>query len=83
MDSLWYKDAVIYELPVQAFYDSNGDGSGDFPGLIEKLDYAPDLGVSAISLLPFHRLLLATAFRSQNTNLSIHATAHSAISRRF
>jgi glycosidase len=54
MDSLWCKDAVIYELPVQAFYDSNGDGSGDFPGLIAKLDYLRDLGVSAISLLPFY-----------------------------
>jgi maltose alpha-D-glucosyltransferase/alpha-amylase len=55
MDSLWYKNAVVYELPVEAFYDSNGDGSGDFPGLIEKLDYVRDLGVSAISLLPFYR----------------------------
>jgi maltose alpha-D-glucosyltransferase / alpha-amylase len=38
-DALWYKDAIIYELHVRAFYDSNGDGIGDFPGLTQKLDY--------------------------------------------
>jgi pullulanase/glycogen debranching enzyme len=43
-DPLWYKDAVIYELHVRAFKDSNGDGIGDFPGLIQKLDYLQDLG---------------------------------------
>lgn len=51
---LWYKDAVIYELHVRAFYDSNDDGIGDFPGLIKKLDYLEDLGVTAIWLLPFY-----------------------------
>jgi len=53
-DPLWYKDAVIYELAVKAFADSNGDGIGDFPGLIEKLDYLQDLGVTALWLLPFY-----------------------------
>ncbi len=53
-DPLWYKDAIIYELHVRAFYDSNGDGIGDFPGLTEKLDYLHDLGVTAIWLLPFY-----------------------------
>jgi maltose alpha-D-glucosyltransferase/alpha-amylase len=53
-DPLWYKDAIIYELHVRAFYDSNGDGVGDFPGLTEKLDYLHDLGVTAIWLLPFY-----------------------------
>jgi maltose alpha-D-glucosyltransferase/alpha-amylase len=52
--SLWYKDAVIYELHVKAFRDSNGDGVGDFRGLIEKLDYLEALGVTAIWLLPFY-----------------------------
>src|SRR5215211_6509563 len=52
-DLLWYKDAIIYELHVRAFYDSNGDGIGDFPGLIQKLDYLQDLGVTALWLLPF------------------------------
>ena len=50
----WYKDAIIYELHVKAFLDSNGDGSGDFAGLVEKLDYIADLGVTAIWLLPFY-----------------------------
>jgi len=53
-DPLWYKDAVIYELHVRAFHDSNGDGVGDFPGLIQKLDYLQHLGVTAIWLLPFY-----------------------------
>ena len=50
---LWYKDAIIYELHVRAFYDSDGDGIGDFRGLIEKLDYLKDLGVTCIWVLPF------------------------------
>ncbi len=52
--SLWYKDAVIYEARVRAFYDSDGDGIGDFRGLAEKLDYLQDLGVTALWLLPFY-----------------------------
>jgi maltose alpha-D-glucosyltransferase/alpha-amylase len=51
--SQWYKDAIIYEVHVRAFSDSNGDGIGDFRGLIGKLDYLRDLGVTAIWLLPF------------------------------
>jgi maltose alpha-D-glucosyltransferase/alpha-amylase len=51
---LWYKDAIIYQLHVRAFCDSNSDGIGDFPGLVRKLDYIRDLGVSAIWLLPFY-----------------------------
>ncbi|MCC7079719.1 MAG: maltose alpha-D-glucosyltransferase [Burkholderiales bacterium] len=53
-DTLWYKDAIIYELHVKAFFDSNDDGIGDFRGLAEKLDYVQDLGVTAIWLLPFY-----------------------------
>jgi len=53
-DSLWYKDAIIYELHVKAFFDSNDDGIGDFRGLTDKLDYIQDLGVTAIWLLPFY-----------------------------
>jgi maltose alpha-D-glucosyltransferase/alpha-amylase len=52
-DPLWYKQAIIYELHVRAFKDSNGDGIGDFPGLMQKLDYLQDLGVTCIWLLPF------------------------------
>ncbi|HEX9879722.1 MAG TPA: maltose alpha-D-glucosyltransferase, partial [Candidatus Binatia bacterium] len=51
---LWYKDAVIYQLHVRAFSDSNGDGIGDFVGLAQKLDYLQDVGVTAIWLLPFY-----------------------------
>ncbi len=53
-DELWYKDAIIYQLHVKSFFDSNGDGIGDFQGLIAKLDYIADLGVNAIWLLPFY-----------------------------
>src|SRR5437588_5849023 len=53
-DTLWYKDAVIYEVPVRAFSDSDGDGIGDFRGLTSKLDYLQDLGVTALWLLPFY-----------------------------
>jgi maltose alpha-D-glucosyltransferase/alpha-amylase len=52
-DPLWYKDAIIYELHVRAFADSNNDGIGDFPGLLTKLDYLQDLGVTCLWLLPF------------------------------
>jgi maltose alpha-D-glucosyltransferase/alpha-amylase len=50
----WYKDAVIYEVPVRAFADSNSDGIGDLRGLMGKLDYLQDLGVTALWLLPFY-----------------------------
>jgi maltose alpha-D-glucosyltransferase/alpha-amylase len=50
----WYKDAIIYEVRVRSFYDSDGDGLGDFRGLTEKLDYLADLGVTALWLLPFY-----------------------------
>lgn len=53
-DHLWYKDAIIYELRVPSFFDSNGDGAGDFRGLVKKLDYLLDLGVTALWLLPFY-----------------------------
>lgn len=53
-DPLWFKDAVIYEVSVRAFFDSNGDGIGDFPGLIEKLDYLEDLGINTLWILPFY-----------------------------
>ena len=53
-EALWYKDAVVYQLHIKAFFDSDGDGMGDFPGLIEKLDYVRDLGVNTIWLLPFY-----------------------------
>ncbi|MCQ4158437.1 maltose alpha-D-glucosyltransferase [Roseomonas sp. GC11] len=53
-DPLWYKDAVIYQLHIKSFFDSNDDGVGDLPGLIAKLDYIVSLGVDAVWLLPFY-----------------------------
>src|SRR5436305_3480609 len=54
VDPLWSKDAIIYELHVKTFCDSDGDGMGDFRGLMEKLDYLQELGITAIWLLPFY-----------------------------
>src|SRR5205823_4623614 len=53
-DPLWYKDAIIYEVPVRAFRDGTGVGWGDFAGLTERLDFLQDLGITAIWLLPFY-----------------------------
>ena len=54
MDDLWYKDGIIYQTHVRAFFDSNNDGIGDFQGLTRKLDYLQDLGVGIIWLQPFY-----------------------------
>jgi len=53
-NQIWFKDAIIYQLHVKSFFDSNGDGIGDFPGLISKLDYIAALGANVIWLLPFY-----------------------------
>ncbi len=52
-DPVWFKDAVIYELHVKTFFDGNNDGIGDFAGLMQKLDYLQELGVTCLWLLPF------------------------------
>src|SRR2546428_4925731 len=54
MDNLWYKDGIIYQTHVKAFYDTNADGIGDFLGLTQKLDYLQDLGINILWLLPFY-----------------------------
>jgi maltose alpha-D-glucosyltransferase/alpha-amylase len=54
LDPLWYRDAIIYQLHVKAFFDADDDGIGDFRGLCRKLDYLRDLGVTALWLLPFY-----------------------------
>src|SRR5271170_7002449 len=54
LEPFWYKSGVIYEVHIRAFYDADGDGTGDFRGLTEKLNYIKDLGVTAIWLLPFY-----------------------------
>ena len=53
-DPLWFKDAIVYQLHIKAFFDGTNDGIGDIAGLIQKLDYVRDLGVTAIWLLPFY-----------------------------
>jgi maltose alpha-D-glucosyltransferase/alpha-amylase len=53
-DPTWYKDAIIYQLHLKSFFDADNDGVGDFKGLIEKLDYIAELGVTAIWMLPFY-----------------------------
>src|SRR2546428_258989 len=71
-DPLWYKDAIIYELHVRAFYDSNGDGIGDFQGLIQKLPYLRDLGVTALWLLPFY----PSPLRDDGYDIADYRTVH-------
>jgi maltose alpha-D-glucosyltransferase/alpha-amylase len=50
----WYRDAIIYQLHVKSFFDSDNDGMGDFEGLTRKLDYVKELGATAIWLMPFY-----------------------------
>jgi maltose alpha-D-glucosyltransferase / alpha-amylase len=71
-DPLWYKDAIIYELHVRAFKDSNGDGIGDFPGLIQKMDYLQSLGVTCLWLLPFFPSPLKDDGYDISDYLSVH-----------
>ncbi len=76
-DPLWFKDAVIYELHIKAFFDANGDGIGDFGGLIEKLDYVRDLGVNTIWLLPFY----PSPFRDDGYDVADFMAVHAAYGR--
>ena len=71
-DPLWYKDAVIYEARVRAFYDQSGDGIGDFRGLAEQLDYLQDLGVTAVWLLPFY----PSPLRDDGYDISDYTNVH-------
>jgi maltose alpha-D-glucosyltransferase/alpha-amylase len=71
-DSLWFKDAIIYELSVRAFFDSNGDGIGDFQGLIQKLDYLEDLGINTIWLLPFY----SSPLKDDGFDVTEHCDVH-------
>ena len=71
-DPLWYKDAVIYEVPVKAFFDANNDGTGDFPGLLQKLDYLQDLGVTCLWLLPF----FPSPLRDDGYDISDYLSVH-------
>ncbi len=72
--SLWYRDAIMYEVHVRAFFDSNADGIGDFRGLTEKLDYLRDLGVTALWLLPFY----PSPLKDDGYDISIYKSIHPA-----
>ena len=75
-DALWYKDAVVYQVHVRTFYDSNRRRYRDFRGLAQKLDYLQDLGVTAIWLMPFfHRPCATMATTSPTTGRCIPAMA--------
>ncbi len=52
-DTFWYKNAIIYQVHVRTFFDSSGDGIGDFRGLTQKLDYLQEVGITALWLMPF------------------------------
>ena len=71
-DSLWYKDAIFYELHVRAFADGNADGIGDFAGARQKLDYLQDLGITCIWLLPFY----PSPLRDDGYDVSDHCQVH-------
>jgi maltose alpha-D-glucosyltransferase/alpha-amylase len=73
-DPLWYKDAVLYEVHVRAFADSDGDGMGDFRGLTGKLDYLRDLGVTAIWVLPFY----PSPWRDDGYDIADYTSVHPA-----
>ena len=72
-DPLWFKDGIFYELSVRSFYDSNGDGIGDFQGLIQKLDYLEDLGVNTLWLLPFY----PSPLKDDGFDVTDHCDVHS------
>ncbi len=71
-DTLWYQNAIIYQVHVRAFFDSNGDGVGDFQGLAQKLDYLSDLGINAIWLMPF----FPSPLRDDGYDISDYTTVH-------
>jgi len=73
-DPLWYKDAIIYELHVRAFADSDGDGMGDFAGLTAKLDYLQELGVTALWVLPFY----PSPWRDDGYDIADYGSVHPA-----
>jgi maltose alpha-D-glucosyltransferase/alpha-amylase len=71
-DGLWYKDAIIYQVHVRTFRDSNDDGIGDFRGLAEKLDYLQELGVNALWLMPF----FPSPLRDDGYDISDYRSVH-------
>ena len=77
-DPIWYKDAVIYQTHVKACFDTDGDGTGDFRGLMRKLDYIRDLGINCIWLLPFY----PSPMRDDGYDISDYRNVHPAYGSR-
>ena len=73
-DTLWYKDAIIYQVHVRGFYDSTGDGMGYLRGLAQKLDYLQDLGINALWLMPF----FPSPLRDDGYDISDYRSVHPA-----
>ena len=71
-DPLWYKDAIIYQVHVRTFHDSNGDGIGDFRGLAQRLDYLQELGINTIWLMPF----FPSPLRDDGYDISDYRSVH-------
>ena len=71
-DSLWYQDAIFYELRIRSFYDADGDGIGDLRGLSQKLDYLADLGITTLWLLPFY----PSPLRDDGYDIASYTTVH-------
>ena len=71
-DANWYKEAIIYQVHVRTFSDTNGDGIGDFPGLAQRLDYVQDLGANAIWLMPF----FPSPLRDDGYDISDYTSVH-------
>ena len=71
MTKKWWHDKVAYQIYPKSFYDSNGDGIGDIPGIISKLDYLQDLGIDIIWLSPCYRSPLADPDRTRGTTFPI------------
>jgi len=71
-DARWYKDAIIYQLHVRTFHDGNGDGIGDFGGLVRKMDYLQDLGINGVWLMPF----FPSPLRDDGYDISNYTAVH-------
>src|SRR6478736_5856265 len=72
-EPLWFKNAIIYQLHIKAFADSDGDGVGDFRGLIGKLDYLADRGITTLWLLPFY----PSPLRDDGYDIADYTSVHS------
>ena len=80
-DPNWFKRAVFYEIHMRGFFDANGDGSGDFRGLTEKLEYLQWLGIDCIWLLPFFQSPMPASTASGGSSSNAAAISRTAISR--